>query len=123
MLILSLVIALAPSQANAWCDKDCSALCRAVAGRGYAGTVETCLSQYRCEQYAGRQCEPANVQLRAQRLNAGSGRGAQGTGNALYDKCRELSFTYYPQGSRGFATVRERNANIQCCVNHGGKAC
>jgi hypothetical protein len=73
-LLLASVVAgcVIAGPASAWCDKDCEGLCRATAGKGMTYTADSCVQQYRCQQYAGKQCEPARMQSRAQQINAGS---------------------------------------------------
>ena len=66
-------IVLQPSQANAWCDKDCRDLCRLTAGCGWKGTTASCITNFQCSQYKGQSCEPARVKARARQYNKAAG--------------------------------------------------
>jgi hypothetical protein len=56
MLALS-VAALWSTSANAWCERDCVAVCKITAAHAQSGSVQSCTRRSQCESYRGGKCE------------------------------------------------------------------
>jgi hypothetical protein len=51
ILALALLFGMSASSANAWCDRDCVAVCKITTAQSRSGTVARCVQQSQCDAY------------------------------------------------------------------------
>jgi hypothetical protein len=57
-LMLALYVAVWWSTcANAWCERDCVAVCKITAASDRSGSVGSCIQRSQCDAYRAGQCE------------------------------------------------------------------